>query len=88
MRLISLYICPLSNLVPCAHHSSVFIGSGVNIILQEFALDPTYNRFGLLITAPFLICVSIVSDPSDTPVLPSDFDQFFCLQVVANVSYL
>ena len=30
-------------------------------MLQEFTLDPTYNRFGLLITAPFLICVSIVS---------------------------
>ena len=31
-------------------------------MLQEFAVDPTYNRFGLLITAPFLMCVSIVSD--------------------------
>ena len=40
---------------------SVFVGSGINVILQEFALDPTYNRFGLLTTVPFLICVSIVS---------------------------
>lgn len=39
----------------------VFIGSGINIMLQEFTLDPTYNRFGLLITVPFLVCVSIVS---------------------------
>ena len=30
-------------------------------MLQEFVLDPTYNRFGLLVTAPFLMCVSIVS---------------------------
>ena len=44
----------------------VFIGSGINIILQEFAVDPTYNRFGLLVTAPFLMCVSIVSDLSNT----------------------
>ena len=44
----------------------VFIGSGLNIILQEFVVDPKYNRFGLLITAPFLMCVSIVSDLSDT----------------------
>ena len=43
------------------HSSPVFIGSGINVMLQEFALDPTYSRFGLLITAPFLICVSIVS---------------------------
>jgi len=35
-------------------------------MLQEFALDPTYNRFGLLITAPFLACVSIVSDLPET----------------------
>lgn len=62
---------PFYNGFGCAL-SLFFIGSGVNIMLQEFALDPTYNRFGLLITAPFLICVSI----------------FFCLQVVANISYL
>lgn len=44
----------------------VFIGSGINILLQEFVVDPKYNRFGLLITAPFLMCVSIVSGPPDT----------------------
>ena len=32
-------------------------------MLQEFVLDPTYNRFGLLATAPFLVCVSLVSGP-------------------------
>ncbi|KAF9782477.1 glycosyl transferase family group 2-domain-containing protein [Thelephora terrestris] len=61
---------PFYNGLGCAL-SIFFIGSGVNIMLQEFVLDPTYNRFGLLITAPFLMCVSI----------------FFCLQVVANLSY-
>lgn len=50
-----------STFAPRTHFFPVFIGSGVNVILQEFALDPTYSRFGLLITAPFLICVSIVS---------------------------
>ena len=61
----ALSICalsPFSNLVLSAHPFSVFIGSGINIMLQEFVLDPTYNRFGLLATAPFLVCVSIVSD--------------------------
>ena len=68
----ALSICglrPPSSFVSWTHHSSVFIGSGVNILLQEFVLDPTYNRFGLLITAPFLICVSIVSDPTGTPAI-------------------
>lgn len=64
----ALSICrlyPRSSFFLRTHHSSVFIASGVNIMLQEFALDPTYNRFGLLITAPFLMCVSIVSGLSD-----------------------
>lgn len=59
--------CPQFSFILHVHHFPVFIGSGVNIMLQEFVLDPTYNRFGLLITAPFLMCVSIVSglpDPS------------------------
>lgn len=65
MRLVHLYVIPAVQFVlfPFTHEFLVFIGSGINIMLQEFALDPTYNRFGLLITAPFLICVSIVSDP-------------------------
>jgi hypothetical protein len=58
---------PQSSFVVWTHPFSVFIGSGINILLQEFALDPTYNRFGLLITSPFLICVSIVSGLPDTP---------------------
>lgn len=48
-------------LVPLTDGHPVFIGSGINIMLQEFVLDPTYNRFGLLATAPFLVCVSLVS---------------------------
>ena len=57
-------------------------------MLQEFVLDPTYNRFGLLATAPFLMCVSIVSGLLARLPCPSNFIQFFCLQVVANISYL
>lgn len=61
MRPVPLYVIPAVHPVTSPHDFSVFIGSGINVVLQEFALDPTYNRFGLLITAPFLVCVSIVS---------------------------
>ena len=61
MRLIPLQVLPAVQFDLSAHDLSVFIGSGINIVLQEFVLDPTYNRFGLLITVPFLVCVSIVS---------------------------
>lgn len=55
-----------ARLVPPADGRPVFIGSGINILLQEFILDPTYNRFGLLATSPFLVCVSLVSGPFRT----------------------
>ena len=65
--------------VLCPHPFLVFIGSGINVLLQEFALDPTYNRFGLLITAPFLICVSIVSSLPGTPTVPLSFQSVLLL---------
>ncbi|OBZ72967.1 hypothetical protein A0H81_07224 [Grifola frondosa] len=52
--------------------SIFFIGSGISIILQEALLDDHWVRFALLVTAPFLICVSL----------------FFSLQIVTNVSYV
>jgi hypothetical protein len=81
-------LCPQSSFVSCAHRFLVFIASGINVVLQEFVLDPSYNRFGLLITAPFLMCVSIVSNHPVPPCFSSHFNQFFCLQVVGNLSYL
>ncbi|KAI0267998.1 glycosyl transferase family group 2-domain-containing protein [Russula aff. rugulosa BPL654] len=36
-----------------------FIGSGVNILLQEWRLTDDYKRFALLAAAPFLFCVSL-----------------------------
>ena len=42
----------------------VFIGNGVNILLEEFRLTHTYTRFALLATAPLLFCVSLVSSYS------------------------
>jgi hypothetical protein len=45
-------------------------------MLQELALDPTYNRLGLLIVAPFLACVSIVS------ALPRTFNTLLSFQLV------
>lgn len=45
------------------HITTVYIGSGVNMLLTEIVLDGDYTRLALLVTAPFLFCVSIVSRP-------------------------
>jgi len=43
------------------HHILLdFIGSGVNILFQEWRLTNDYKRFALLATTPFLFCVSLV----------------------------
>ena len=39
----------------------VFICTGVAMVLSEFRLDQNYIRFSLLVTAPLLFCVSLVS---------------------------
>ncbi|CDO70154.1 hypothetical protein BN946_scf185009.g5 [Trametes cinnabarina] len=52
--------------------SIFFIGSGVSILIQEVLLDGDFTRLALLITAPFLLCVSL----------------FFALQIIANVSFV
>lgn len=40
---------------------AVFIASGLVILLQEWRLDHDYKRFALLVTTPFLLCISLVS---------------------------
>ena len=40
--------------------AAVFIASGVAILLEESVLDGTYTRFALVVTTPFLFCVSLV----------------------------
>jgi len=40
---------------------TVFIGSGVSMLLQEFRLTQDFTRFALLATVPLLFCVSLVS---------------------------
>ncbi|KAF8260587.1 glycosyl transferase family group 2-domain-containing protein [Lactarius quietus] len=52
--------------------STFFIGSGANILLQEWRLTHDYTRFALMATAPLLFCVSL----------------FFSLQVITNISYV
>jgi len=52
--------------------STFFIGSGLNVLLQEWRLTNDYTRFALMGTAPLLFCVSL----------------FFALQVITNVSYV
>lgn len=39
----------------------VFLGNGVNILLQEFELDGSFMRFALVATIPLLFAVSLVS---------------------------
>lgn len=50
--------------------SIFFIGSGISVLLAEWLLDDNYVRFSLLVTSPFLFCISL----------------FFCLQLVGNLS--
>ncbi|KAH8113145.1 glycosyl transferase family group 2-domain-containing protein [Phellopilus nigrolimitatus] len=52
--------------------SIFFVGSGINIMVQEWMLDGNATRFAILATAPFLFCVSL----------------FFALQVITNISYV
>jgi len=52
--------------------SLFFIGSGVSIVIQEIVLDSWYPRLALLVTTPFLFCVSL----------------FFSAQIIGNVSMI
>lgn len=47
--------------VRITNHMNVdFCGNGVDILLKEFRLDPSYTRFALCVTLPLLFCVSLV----------------------------
>ncbi|OSD04757.1 hypothetical protein PYCCODRAFT_1363192 [Trametes coccinea BRFM310] len=52
--------------------SIFFIESGVGILVQEILLDGDLTRLLLLVTTPFLFCVSL----------------FFALQIIINVSFV
>ncbi|TBU42496.1 glycosyl transferase family group 2-domain-containing protein [Dichomitus squalens] len=52
--------------------SLFFIGSGVSVLLEESLLDGYWPRFALLVTVPFLFCVSL----------------FFSLMIVTNITYV
>ncbi|TCD67730.1 hypothetical protein EIP91_012031 [Steccherinum ochraceum] len=54
----------------CDYHH--FIGTGVNTMIQEIVLDGNYIRLALLVTTPFLFCISI----------------FFAAQIVGNLSMI
>jgi len=77
-------------LVPILIASVDFVTAGASILLEEFALDRNPARFGLLATLPIIFCISVVSCtfPSHDH-QPSDlFLQFFCLQLVGNLSLM
>ncbi|KAJ8595119.1 hypothetical protein M405DRAFT_857602 [Rhizopogon salebrosus TDB-379] len=65
IRLYAPFYCGLATAL-----SIFFIGSGVSILLAEWLLDGSYTRFILLVSSPFLFCVSL----------------FFCLQLIGNLS--
>ncbi|KAI0764208.1 glycosyl transferase family group 2-domain-containing protein [Trametes elegans] len=52
--------------------SIFFIGSGISVLIEEILLDGDYTRLALLVTTPFLFCVSL----------------FFALQIIANLSFI
>ncbi|KAG9312748.1 glycosyl transferase family group 2-domain-containing protein [Chiua virens] len=64
-------IAPVYNGFGCAL-AIFFIGSGVAMLLQESLMDETWTRFALLVTAPFMFCVSI----------------FFCNQIISNLGMM
>ncbi|KAG6334614.1 hypothetical protein ID866_4475 [Astraeus odoratus] len=64
-------IAPLYSGLGCAL-SIYFIGSGVNMLLQECLLDGHWIRFALLVTVPFSFCVSL----------------FFSMQIVGNIGMM
>lgn len=37
-----------------------YLGSGVDTMIQEIVLDGSYVRLALLVTLPFLYCISLV----------------------------
>ncbi|KAF9552144.1 hypothetical protein CPC08DRAFT_738237 [Agrocybe pediades] len=49
-----------------------FIISGMDTLMQEWRLDGDYRRFALLVTAPFLVCVSL----------------FFSLQIITTLAMM
>lgn len=65
IRLYAPFYCGLATAL-----SIFFIGSGLSVLLAEWLLDDNYTRFILLVTSPFLFCISL----------------FFCLQLVGNLS--
>lgn len=38
-----------------------YLGSGVDTMIREIVLDGSYVRLALLVTLPFLYCISLVS---------------------------
>lgn len=68
-----------------------FVTAGASILLEEFALDRNPARFGLLVTLPIIFCISVVghtflSFMTTSPLI--FFYQFFCLQLVGNLSLM
>ncbi|THH31668.1 hypothetical protein EUX98_g2509 [Antrodiella citrinella] len=62
---------PLYGGLACAM-SIFFVGTGVNTMIQEIVLDGNFVRLALLVTSPFLFCVSL----------------FFSAQVIGNLSMI
>ncbi|KAF9074579.1 glycosyl transferase family group 2-domain-containing protein [Rhodocollybia butyracea] len=52
--------------------SVFFIGCGTSTLIQEYRLDHDWRRFLLLVTTPFLFCISL----------------FFALQALSSVTFL
>ncbi|TCD64806.1 hypothetical protein EIP91_003618 [Steccherinum ochraceum] len=52
--------------------SIYYMGSGINVMIQEIVLDGNWVRVALLVTLPFLYCISL----------------FFSLQIIGNLSMI
>lgn len=67
------------------------MGSGVSILLQEWALDNDFIRFALAALIPLLFCVSLVrlafAWPATCSLISHADLQFFSIQIIQNVSF-
>ncbi|KAI0688232.1 glycosyl transferase family group 2-domain-containing protein [Cytidiella melzeri] len=52
--------------------SFYFIGSGISVMIVESVLDGSLTRFWLVVTTPFLFCISL----------------FFCAQLIGNIGMI
>lgn len=61
---------------------------GIGKLIEETVLDGYYVRFALVLCAPLLFCVALVSVSLSSLAASSNVVQFFCITLVTNVFFM